>query len=68
MPIKNTLIIALCVLLSGMVIVCIGPDANSPGLNNSADDPSYSREQVIEIAMDFSPECRKKIPPKEGEG
>ena len=50
---------------------CNQPDAassNITGSNGPVIEAQYTLEEVLDIARDFSPECRKRIPPKEGSG
>jgi hypothetical protein len=42
--------------------------SNITGNNGPAIEAQYTLEEVLDIARDFSPECRKRIPPQEGSG
>jgi hypothetical protein len=68
---RKLLFILIVASLISPFIACSGLSANSSNATSPAGSPLapvYTTEQVIQIARDFSPDCRKKIPPVEGKG
>jgi hypothetical protein len=66
---RNSLILSVSILI---IILFTSFSCNSPSGIVEDEGPvieaQYTLEEVLDIAHDFSPECRKRIPPQEGSG
>lgn len=60
----------ICIIFTGTVFACNSPasSSNITSSNGPVIEAQYTLDEVLEIARDFSPECRKRIPPQEGAG